>query len=170
MGYFSTCVASATLLEVASINGWMRTIECRISYRIHENAVGVPGWCPRPANCLQAIIAGKEGGGEITKGGHWSLVLSGAGIPWSFLFCLMFLFSHKKSGSVTDLKYKEMTQIFLRVSTASGNQGKLEGTFPDREKSRNLAFFKKIREFWSPNIFYILYFFLCIRGGLLPSV
>ena len=33
-----------------------------------------------------------------------------------------------------------------RVSTASGNQGKLEGIFPVREKSGNLAFFKKIRE------------------------
>ena len=30
-----------------------------------------------------------------------------------------------------------------RVSTASGNQGKLEGIFPVREKSGNLAFFFK---------------------------
>ena len=53
-----------------------------------------------------------------------------------------------------------------RISTASGNQGKLEGIFPLKEKSGNLAFFKKIRKksgnfddtifffiFWWHNIF-----------------
>ena len=45
-----------------------------------------------------------------------------------------------------------------RVSTTSGNQGKLEGIIPVREKSGNLAFFSKngkIREFWWHNIFFI---------------
>ena len=50
--------------------------------------------------------------------------------------------------------------VVTRVSTASGNQGKLEGIFPATEKSGNLAFFKKIREksgnFDDTIFFYIL--------------
>ena len=34
-----------------------------------------------------------------------------------------------------------------RAPTASGNQGKFEGIFPVKEKSKNMAFFSKIREF-----------------------
>ena len=38
---------------------------------------------------------------------------------------------------------ESFSQSSIRVSTASGNQGKLEGIFPVREKSGNLAFLKK---------------------------
>ena len=60
-----------------------------------------------------------------------------------------------------------------RVSTAPGNQGKLEGIFPVREKSENLAFLKKIREksgkFDDTIFFYILmtqYIFMAVRGRI----
>ena len=39
--------------------------------------------------------------------------------------------------------YKKTCCLRCRVSTASGNQGKLEGIFPVREKSGNLAFLKR---------------------------
>ena len=45
----------------------------------------------------------------------------------------------------------------FRVSTASGNQGKLEGIFPVREKSGNLAFCKKKSGNFDDTIFF-LYF------------
>ena len=52
-----------------------------------------------------------------------------------------------------------------RVSTTSGNQGKLKDIFPVREKSGKLAIFKKIREksgnFDQP-IFFIFYAFSCV--------
>ena len=58
---------------------------------------------------------------------------------------------------------RESENIFIpaklfqdRVPTASVNQGKLKGIFPVREKSGNLLFFSKIREFFMTQ--YFLYF------------
>ena len=60
------------------------------------------------------------------------------------------------SLSVVDVCSCVLCDAQGRVPTASGNQGKLKGIFPVREKSGNLVFFSKIREFWWHNIFYIL--------------
>ena len=58
------------------------------------------------------------------------------------------LCSHRASSAASELTLGWTTYDLHtnRVSTASGNQGKLEGIFSVREKSGNLAFFKKIRE------------------------
>ena len=61
----------------------------------------------------------------------------------------------------------------FRDSTASGNQGKLEGIFPVKEKSGNFAFFKNRRNLMIQFFFYILmtqYIFMAVRGGLLLGV
>ena len=50
---------------------------------------------------------------------------------------------------ILPVKVPVTINTMFRVSTTSGNQGnqgKLEGIFPVREKSGNLAFFKKIRD------------------------
>ena len=89
---------------------------------------------------LRGTYPGLGGGGYLPVGDMTAFLLPYNILPTEY---------HKNDG---------MNDV-CRVSTTSGNQGKLEGIFPVREKSGNLAIFSKIRE-KSGNFDHSIFFWL----------